>query len=182
MESIGEQIRAARKAKGLTQDALAEMMNVSRQAVSHWETNRTMPDAETLIKLSKALGYSFEATSAEQSGLETPEEKQEDAKRTAQVPDVIYVKSGDRILHSGVGKRFPKTAMITTAVICAVLVTALVFLLPRLLHRPKSAVPDAGGKNYAISDYDQTTPYEADKAYLSIIKKIAIRPGQGKEY
>ena len=55
MASIGEQIKDARKAKGLTQDGLAEAMNVSRQAVSHWETNRTMPDAETLIRLSKTL-------------------------------------------------------------------------------------------------------------------------------
>ena len=64
MASIGEQIRDARKAKGMTQDALAETMSVSRQAVSHWETNRTMPDAEMLIRLSKVLGYSFEAAEA----------------------------------------------------------------------------------------------------------------------
>lgn len=47
MASIGEQIVAARKAKGMTQDALAEKMNMSRQGISHWETGRTMPDAES---------------------------------------------------------------------------------------------------------------------------------------
>ena len=60
MSTIGEQLIAARKAKGMTQEALAKAMHVSRQAVSHWENNRAMPDAETLLRLSRALDYSFE--------------------------------------------------------------------------------------------------------------------------
>ena len=69
--SIGEQIREARRAKGLTQGTLADAMNVSRQAVSHWETNRTMPDAETLIRLSRLLEHSF----VEMAGAEPPAEE-----------------------------------------------------------------------------------------------------------
>ena len=38
MASIGEQIREARKTKGLTQDALAEALNVSRSTVANWES------------------------------------------------------------------------------------------------------------------------------------------------
>ncbi len=70
--NIGEQIRDARKAKGLTQDALAEAMNVSRQAVSHWETNRTMPDAETLLRLSKVLEVGGQAVLGRQYSGTTP--------------------------------------------------------------------------------------------------------------
>ncbi len=81
MASMGEQIRDARKAKGITQDALAEAMNVSRQAVSHWETNRTMPDAETLVRLSKVLEHSFEKA-------EALDEQQEDAGQPAPVSSV----------------------------------------------------------------------------------------------
>ena len=77
--TIGEQIQAARKDKGMTQEMLAEIMNVSRQAVSHWETNRTMPDAETLIRLSKTLEYSFGMISPDQTPVTASEDKQEDA-------------------------------------------------------------------------------------------------------
>lgn len=37
MENIGEKIMQARKTKGMTQDTLAQLVNVSRQTVSHWE-------------------------------------------------------------------------------------------------------------------------------------------------
>ncbi len=94
MASIGEQIRTARKAKGMTQDALAEMMNVSRQAVSHWETNRTMPDEETLIRLSKVLEHSFETAGAEQPSAQVPEDRQEDAGQPVSVASAIEKPGG----------------------------------------------------------------------------------------
>mgnify|MGYP001050533064 CR=1 FL=1 len=40
MENIGEKIMQARKTKGMTQDTLAQLVNVSRQTVSHWENGR----------------------------------------------------------------------------------------------------------------------------------------------
>ena len=61
MSNIGEQIRAARKAKGLTQEGLASLLNMSRQGISHWESGRTLPDASMLLKLSQVLEFSFEA-------------------------------------------------------------------------------------------------------------------------
>ncbi|MBQ3518052.1 MAG: helix-turn-helix transcriptional regulator [Clostridia bacterium] len=38
MDSIGKQIRALRRKKGMTQEQLAELLNLSPQAVSKWET------------------------------------------------------------------------------------------------------------------------------------------------
>lgn len=61
MSNIGDQIRYARKAKGMTQEALAEVLHMSRQGVSHWEAGRTMPDAATLLRLSEILEYTFTA-------------------------------------------------------------------------------------------------------------------------
>lgn len=60
MATIGEQIREARKRKGLTQEALAADLHMSRQGISHWEQGRTIPDAEMLLRLSSVLEYSFE--------------------------------------------------------------------------------------------------------------------------
>jgi len=42
VSNIGEQIRAARKAKGLTQEGLASLLNMSRQGISHWESGGSL--------------------------------------------------------------------------------------------------------------------------------------------
>lgn len=50
--TFGEKLQALRAREGLSQDALAELMNVSRQAVSRWERDETMPETEKVIRLS----------------------------------------------------------------------------------------------------------------------------------
>ena len=60
MASIGKNIKRLRMEKGITQEAFAKTINVSRQAVSSWETGRTQPDIEMLGSLSEALGVSIE--------------------------------------------------------------------------------------------------------------------------
>lgn len=55
-----ERIFQARKAKGMSQEDLAEAMGVSRQAVSKWETGDAMPDVEKLIGLCRVLGLDME--------------------------------------------------------------------------------------------------------------------------
>lgn len=44
----------------MTQDQLAEQLNVTRQAVSSWENGRTEPDIETLQKISEVLNVTVE--------------------------------------------------------------------------------------------------------------------------
>ena len=55
-ESIGSRIAKYRKGKGLTQEALANQMGVSSQAVSKWETDASCPDIAALPHLCKILG------------------------------------------------------------------------------------------------------------------------------
>ena len=55
MNDLGQKIRQARRAKGLTQEQLADAMHVSRQTISHWENNRTLPDYLLLCELAKTL-------------------------------------------------------------------------------------------------------------------------------
>ena len=45
---LGQKIAALRKKNHLSQEALAEKMNVSRQAVSKWESEQLIPDIEKL--------------------------------------------------------------------------------------------------------------------------------------
>ena len=55
-ETIGSRISKYRKAKSLTQEALAEKLGVSSQAVSKWETDASCPDISLLPRLCQVLG------------------------------------------------------------------------------------------------------------------------------
>ena len=59
-QRIGANIMKARKAKGLTQMALADGLNVSFQAVSNWERGQTCPDLSNLMELSRLLDISVD--------------------------------------------------------------------------------------------------------------------------
>ena len=58
--SLGERISELRKLSGMSQLDLARAMDVSRQAVSKWETDQTSPDATNLIRLSDILDTDIE--------------------------------------------------------------------------------------------------------------------------
>ena len=57
-ETMGNRIAKYRKAKGMTQEELANAMGVSSQAVSKWENDASCPDISLLPQLSKVLGIS----------------------------------------------------------------------------------------------------------------------------
>lgn len=59
--TIGEKLRAARNASGLTQEGVANQIGVSRQSVSNWENDRTYPDIMSVIRLSDLYGVSLDA-------------------------------------------------------------------------------------------------------------------------
>lgn len=58
--TVGQRIAKCRKNINISQEQLAEMMGVSRQAVSKWENNVTLPDTYNMIRLSKVLGADVE--------------------------------------------------------------------------------------------------------------------------
>ena len=58
--TIGQRIAKCRKEKNLSQEYIAEMLEVSRQAVSKWECDLTEPDTGNLIALSNLFGVSVE--------------------------------------------------------------------------------------------------------------------------
>ena len=55
-ETIGSRIAGARKAKGMTQEEMANILGVSSQAVSKWENDASCPDISLLPRLAKELG------------------------------------------------------------------------------------------------------------------------------
>ena len=55
-EMLSENIKIIRKSKGLSQEELAERLNVVRQTVSKWEQGLSVPDADLLVSISEVLG------------------------------------------------------------------------------------------------------------------------------
>ena len=49
--NLGERLFELRKAKSLTQDEVAEKLNVTRQTVSKWETNQSTPDFDKIMPI-----------------------------------------------------------------------------------------------------------------------------------
>lgn len=58
--TLGERLIQLRAKAGLSQDTLAEQLGVSRQSVSKWENDASVPDLEKLVKLSGVFGVSLD--------------------------------------------------------------------------------------------------------------------------
>jgi len=57
---IGNKINQLRKLSGMTQEQLAEKLNVSRQTISKWESDSTSPDLESIVKISRIFHVSLD--------------------------------------------------------------------------------------------------------------------------
>ena len=83
--TIGKRIAALRREKNLKQDDLAQMLEVSPQAVSKWEKDQTCPDISLLPKLAKILGVSVDELLSGKQELQpvvtlVPEDQRKDIK------------------------------------------------------------------------------------------------------
>ncbi|MBO5353189.1 MAG: helix-turn-helix domain-containing protein [Lachnospiraceae bacterium] len=58
--TLGERVKKYRQMAGLSQEGLAEKLNVSRQAITKWESDSGIPDIDNLISLSKVMGISLD--------------------------------------------------------------------------------------------------------------------------
>ena len=60
VNAIGKNIKKFRENEKLTQEDVADKLNVTRQAISNWETEKTQPDIDTLQKIAQVLEVSVE--------------------------------------------------------------------------------------------------------------------------
>lgn len=58
--TFGEKIAAIRKSAGLSQEQFGEMFGVSRQSVSKWESDQTLPELATMIKIADLFDVSID--------------------------------------------------------------------------------------------------------------------------
>ncbi len=58
--TLGQKLQTLRKQAGMSQETLANQLEISRQAVSKWELDTTLPETENIIKLAKLFNVSFD--------------------------------------------------------------------------------------------------------------------------
>jgi len=73
--SIGDKIRALRKERNLTQDAIAEALNVTRQAVAKWESNQAAPSTANILKLAELFQVQFQDLLSQEENVNTDIQK-----------------------------------------------------------------------------------------------------------
>lgn len=84
---LSKNLKIFRKRKGLTQENVAEALNIVRQTISKWEKGISVPDADMLIRLAEVLDVSV----SELIGSDVADEKNEDmiAVELARVADQL---------------------------------------------------------------------------------------------
>lgn len=75
---VAERLASLRKRAGLSQGDVAERLNVSRQAVSRWETGFTVPSTDNLSRLGRLYGVTLDELLSYSAAL-PPEKPQEEA-------------------------------------------------------------------------------------------------------
>lgn len=60
MNKFGDNLRKYRKEKKLTQEQLADLLNVSFQTISKWEKEKTEPNIDTLIKIASIFNITLD--------------------------------------------------------------------------------------------------------------------------
>ena len=81
--TLGKRIATLRKEKGIKQEELAQMLDISGQAVSKWENDLTCPDINTLPKLAQILGVTIDellSGKKESAVVIVPEEQRKNIK------------------------------------------------------------------------------------------------------
>ena len=143
MTPFAEQLAAARKAAGMTQEELAGAVHVTRTTISSWERGRTQPDVESLRLLSQVLHWDFIANvSTAQSHDAFP------------VPEATEPGIPDEAPPAPVPRRkWLIPALCGAAAFLALAVCFVLFVLPALQNRtaekPSANLPPAAALNLA---------------------------------
>lgn len=91
--NIGSKIAEARKKKHLTQEQLAELLSVSRQSISRWESNQTYPDMDKIVFLAEILEVSCDYLLTDQA---VPQEDGKDYGKNV-ITRLLYGAKGKRV-------------------------------------------------------------------------------------
>lgn len=81
--TLSEKLYMLRKKRGLSQEQLAEQLNVSRQAISKWESGQSTPETEKLLATAKFFQVSLDYLLSEDTTQDTDPVRQETTTQTS---------------------------------------------------------------------------------------------------
>jgi putative transcriptional regulator len=113
---LGENIKIYRQKKQFTQEELAARLHVTRQTISKWEKNYSVPDAEMLVRLAEIFEVQTSqllGTEADEKTQTTPENENALAEQLANIAEQMAIRNRR-------SKRIWKTIGIVIAILIAV--------------------------------------------------------------
>lgn len=154
---IGKFIYELRTKKGISQNDLASMIPISRQAVSNWEQGKAIPDSSTLLILSKIFNVSInELLLGERSTKETKEKKDELQKVMLHMLDDNNIKR----------RKLRIITIISVAIITLLLLIFLLYYFFTSYNTIKVYKVSAESKDFAVSNGILVTT--KDKTYFRL--------------
>ena len=178
-EAIGERLLALRMQKGMTQEELAEYLKVSRQSVSKWELNKTLPDVDKMVQLADLYGVSMDhlvrglesepaEAGAEQEEAETSVIEKEEEQ--VAVSEKIQTTSTDLTIH----RMLFLLAMAVSGIVCLLCIGFSVMMIRRNVISLKGKQQDTASvdrivEQYTLADvtiWDEDTNYHTKRVWL----------------
>lgn len=136
---INEKISILRRDSGLSQDELAEKLNVSRQSVSKWETGSALPDSDKILALAELFDVSTDFLLRDSEEFIFVDEEQADEKAFGNDNTTAneYVPENSAAQPESVQKnkiRIPRKKLITI-IVAVILIVALLIPIPTGLYK-----------------------------------------------
>ncbi|MBQ3497315.1 MAG: helix-turn-helix domain-containing protein [Oscillospiraceae bacterium] len=127
--SFGDKLQALRHNNGLTQESFAEQLNVSRQAVSRWESSRGYPEMDKILYICRRYGVTLDMLFADELPARAPEEN---TPETAPAAESLGESSLHRAFSDFLSNLSPRNKRVgTVGILCAA------FLLSLFVFGPK---------------------------------------------
>ena len=145
---LSDNIKRYRKEIGMSQDELAEKLDVSRQSVSLWETGQTQPTIENVISLAKIFGITSDALLADSDGASPAENDSAPDDRTDNAPDgagdAAEKNPADPDEENADPGKKKKTLILVTAIAAAAVIAGVILMIVLFGGGNKKDAPSAG--------------------------------------
>lgn len=143
--TLGEKIQDLRRKNGMSQDALAEKLETSRQAVSKWERDEAMPEPDRIVRIAQLFGVSTDY-------LLLPQEPRQE------LPPRSRGMSWDQRLDRFIRRHGYKAGygLIAWGVVLCVIALLVMILVPALISGflDVGKIPQSGGNTGIYEDSD----------------------------
>ena len=158
---LSENLQTLRKAKGLSQEELAEQLHVVRQTVSKWEKGLSVPDADLLIRLSEVLETPVSALLGETVVPEELSEVRQLSEKLAQLNEELARQK----------KRSRRRQLVLFSLVAIAAVGILLFDLSQALHL-RSAMDAIGGADGPTAIFVTAAPSQGIRDVLALLLLI----------